>query len=389
MAFKKVIIFVLFLLGNCVLAQQIANIEKIKIDSKELNQEREILVYTPQSYNENTLVSYDVIYVFDVQNREFFDFTHSVISFLSNTTKKYIIVGIISPYFEKLDYVRNNDMLPILETNKSKKRYGKYSGNADNFLKYIKGEVIPYIENNYRTHSNKVAIGHSLSASLILRSIFREPNLFNDYLAISPNFAFDNERLATKLIDFDYQKIKDQTFLYTSNANEGINYWKEWKPARNKIYSFFENSNNLNTINFLKKEFPNETHWSTFPPSLTFGLTEYFKYLEKKEIKFSEETYEITIELKVTDKMDEVYIAGNQLSLGNWNPGLIKMKNKSDFEREITIKIKMPLELKFTRGTWENQGLVKNMGGFENIRLNPQDKKVFKFEIVEWADTMK
>ena len=50
-------------------------------------------------------------------------------------------------------------MLPILETNKSKKRYGKYSGNADNFLKYIKSEVIPYINNNYRTHFNKVAIG--------------------------------------------------------------------------------------------------------------------------------------------------------------------------------------------------------------------------------------
>ena len=386
MKFKKLVIIALFLLTNSILGQQIAANKSIQIVSKHLNQEREILVYTPHSYNENTLVSYQVIYVFDAQNREFFDFTHSIISFLSNTTKKYIVVGITSPYLEKSDYVRNNDMLPILKTDKSKKRYGKYSGNADNFMKYVKNEVIPYIEDNYRTRSNRIAIGHSLSASFIIYSILKEPNLFNDYLAISPNFAYDDEMLATELTSFDYNRIKDQTFLYTSHANEGINSWKKWIPARDKVYTFFENSDNVNKMNFLKKAFPNKTHWSTFAPSLTFGLTEYFKYTEQKEVKFSEETYKINLEVKVLNKNDTVYVAGNQPSLGDWNPGLIKMNHKSDYVREITVEIKTPAELKFTRGTWDNQGQVKNIGGIENILINPKVKKDFKFEIIWWAD---
>lgn len=384
----KIIVIVLFFFCNSIYGQQIASVNNIKFESKKMNQERELLIYTPQSYNENSLISYDVIYVFDAQNREFFDFTTSVISFISNTTKKYIVVGITSPYIEKIQYARNNDLLPILETDEAKKRYGKYSGNADNFLSYVKYEVVPFIENNYRTRTNKIAIGHSLSASFILYSIFKEPNLFNDYFAISPNLAYDNERLATEFKDFDYSKIKEKTFLYISNANEGVDYWKEWKPARKKVYSFLENSNSLEKINFVIKSFPDETHWSTFAPSLTLGLTEYFKYLENKTITFSNETYEITINVKVPSKNDEVYVTGNQASLGDWNPALVKMKRKSDFEREIQVKVQAPSELKFTRGTWETEGLVKYTGGFNNIQINPKKQKEFKFEIIEWADKM-
>lgn len=386
---RQLTIIILFLLiNNSMFGQEIAKTAQIRIDSKALNQQREILVYTPQNYDENTLVPYDVIYVFDSQNREFFDFTHSVISFISNATKKYIVVGITSPYIETLDYARNNDLLPVMETADYKKRYGKYSGNADNFLNYVKYEVVPYIESNYRTRSNRTAVGHSLSASFILYSMFKEPNLFNDYFAISPNFAYDNERIATALMNFDYQKIKEKTFLYISNANEGINYWKDWKPARDNVYSFLENSKNLEKINFVIKSFPDKTHWSTFSTSLTFGLTEYFNYLDNKKVEFSKETYEITLRVRVPNNEDDVYVTGNQISLGNWNPASIKMKRISGYEREVSVKIHSPSELKFTRGTWETEGEVKNNGGFNNVIINPEKQSTFEFEIVEWVDKM-
>lgn len=382
-------IIIFLLINNLMFGQEIAKTEQIRIDSKALNQQREIVIYTPQNYNENTLVPYDVIYVFDSQNREFFDFTHSVISFISNATKKYIVVGITSPFIETLDYARNNDLLPVMETDNSKKRYGKYSGNADNFLNYVKYEVVPYIENNYRTRSKRVAVGHSLSASFIMYSMFKEPNLFNAYFAISPNLAYDNKRIATELIDYDYQRIKEKTFLYISNANEGINYWKDWKPARDKVYSFLENFNNLKKMNVVIKSFPDKTHWSTFAPSLTFGLTEYFKYLDNKKVEFSKETYEITLRVKVPNNKDEVYVTGNQVSLGNWNPALIKMKRISDYEREVKVKVQTPSELKFTRGTWGTEGEVKNNGGFNNVIINPKKQRKFAFVIIEWINKMK
>jgi predicted alpha/beta superfamily hydrolase len=386
---KKIWIAPLLLLSHFIYSQEVAQTKLIGIDSKELRQQREILIYIPKNYKENTLVNYDVIYVFDAQNREFFDFTHSIVSFVSNTEKKYIVVGITSPFIEKYDYARNNDLLPKLETKEAIDRYGKYSGNADNFLGYMKNEITTYIDNNYRTTKSKVAIGHSLSGSLLIYTFLKAPNLFNDYLIISPNLAYDNERLTRGLIEFDYQNINDTTFLFLSNANEGNGYWTSWIPAREKVYSFFETSDQTKKVHFLMKEFPNETHWSTFAPALSYGMKEYFQYKDNQKVQFSEEEYVITLRVKVPNKNDEAYIAGNQSSMGNWNPRTIKMEFESDFERTIILKVRAPVEFKITRGSWETEGEIMHNGGFNNVKIDPVKSNAFDFEILEWADRMK
>ena len=264
---KFIYFFLLVAFFNQTFAQQIARVDNVKIHSKVLNQDREILIYTPTDYDSRTNEFFNVIYVFDSQNREFFDYTSSIISFLTNGNKSFIAVGISSPYNQKLDYSRNNDFLPVLKTQNSKNLYGRYSGNADNFLNYVASEVIPYINSNYRTLNHNVAVGHSLGASFILYSLFEKPNLFQNYIAISPNLAYDDDRLSNRLINFDYSKIKSPTYIYLSNADEGIEYWKEWKPSRDKVYSFFKDSLKEKNIIVEINEFPNNNHWNTFPPS--------------------------------------------------------------------------------------------------------------------------
>tara|TARA_R100000789_G_scaffold57881_1_gene55890 strand:+ start:15 stop:1127 length:1113 start_codon:yes stop_codon:yes gene_type:complete len=365
--------------------QNIAKVENVKIESKILNQERKILVYTPVDYDWRENESFNVIYVFDSHNREFFDYTSSMISFLTDNTKSYIVVGITSPYNEKLDYARNNDLLPILETKNSKDRYGKYSGNADNFFAFVSTEVIPFIDSNYRTLNTKIAVGHSLSASFILDSFLKNPDLFNAYLAISPNLAYDNNKLAKKLINFEYSKIEKSTYLYLSNANEGINYWKEWKPAREKVYSFYNQTLKNNNLTVQIDEFPEYNHWSTFPPSLNKGLDFYFKeIISLQEKELSKEEYKTTIKVKVLNKEDTIYITGNQDNLGNWNPEKIKMDRISDFERKITLKLKSPAQFKFTRGNWDSEAEVK--GTYGNITIRPEKQTDFMFKIENYFD---
>ena len=81
MKLKFGIIFLLIVLFNQAFAQPIARVENVKIQSKVLNQEREILIYTPVDYDWRTNEYFNVIYGFDSQNREFFDYTNSIISF--------------------------------------------------------------------------------------------------------------------------------------------------------------------------------------------------------------------------------------------------------------------------------------------------------------------
>jgi predicted alpha/beta superfamily hydrolase len=365
-------------------AQEIAKIETIKINSKELNQKREILVYTPDGYNESPYMHYNIIYVFDAQNREFFDYTHSMISFLNNASKNFIVVGITSPYNKKLDYSRRNDFLPFSK-NDPKKEVHQYEGNVDNFLNYIKNEVIPYIDSHYRTLNHNTAVGHSLGASFVFYSLLNEPDLFDNYIAISPNFAFDKERFVVDLYHFDFSKLKSNKFLYLSNANEAEN-WKEWKPAREKVYSYLKDSLKTEKLNVFVKDFSSETHWSTFPPSLNFAFKYFLNNIYGEQQKeLSKEEFEVVIKVKVPNKNDEVFITGNQINLGNWTPNQIKMNKKSDFERELKVKIHSPAQFKFTKGSWETEAEVKN-GGMENVTIIPENEKEYNFEILRYNE---
>ncbi len=382
----RTILVLLFLACNTLYGQEMPTIAQVTLDSKQLNQQRSMLIYTPAYYNENTLVSYEVIYVFDAHSREFFDFVHSLLSFTAPSNKKYIVVGIMSTYIESLDYSRNNDMLPAPLHVDPKTFYNGYSGNADNFLSYIQNEVLPYMDSNYRTQQGKIAIGHSLSASFIVYSLFKSPNLFDAYFAISPNFAFDKERLVDEFKYFDYQKLSHKNFLYLSHADEGVNYWKEWIPAKQKVNDFLTDSLSSEQLHTVIKEFPEESHWSTFAPSLMYGLKAYFNVSDTFPPNVSKDSFEVTINLTVPHKEDEVYLTGNQAALGNWNPRAIKMERTSDVQRVIKLKLQSPAELKFTRGSWDTQGEVKLNGGLGNIYINPEKSNSFEFEILVWVD---
>lgn len=380
MKLKFGITFLLIVFFNQAFAQSIARVENIKIQSKILNQEREILIYTPVDYDWRTNEYFNVIYVFDSQNREFFDYTNSIISFLTDGNMSFIVVGVTSPFNEELDYSRNNDFLPKLETEDSKKRYGKYSGNADNFLRFVETDVVSYVNSKYRTLNQNIAVGHSLGASFILYSLLEKPNLFQNYIAISPNFAYDDNKLSKELIKFDFAKLKNSSFIYLSNANEGIDYWNEWKPARENIYSFLKDSINNKKLTVEIAEFSKNNHWNTFPPSLNNALEFYFKNIQaKQDMELSKTKYEVTIKVKVANNNDVVYITGNQTNLGDWNPNKIKMKKISDYERSIVLKVQSPTQFKFTKGSWETE--LQIVGTYNNITIKPENKKVFEFEI--------
>ena len=374
------VILLTIILFNQAFSQQIARVENVKMQSKFLNQEREILIYTPTDYDWRTNEYFNVIYVFDSQNREFFDYTSSIISFLTDGDQSFIVVGISSPYNEELDYSRNNDLLPVLETVSSKDRYGKYSGNSDNFLGYVSSEVIPYINSNYRTLNHNIVVGHSLGASFILYSLLEKPNLFKNYIAISPNLAYDEEKLGKALTNFDYSKIKKPTLIYLSNANEGVEYWKEWKPARERVYSFLRDSLKNEDIKVEINHFPNKNHWNTFPPSLDNALKFYFENIQEKQgNELSKERYEVTIRIKVNNKNEIIYITGNQPNLGDWNPNKIEMKKTSELEREIILKVHSPAQFKFTNGSWDTELPV--VGTYDVLTIKPEMKKEFEFEI--------
>lgn len=92
-----------------------------------------------------------------------------------------------------------------------------------------------------------------------------------------------------------------------------------------------------------------------------------------------------TIKVFVPNETDKVYIVGNQESLGNWNPANIEMRYISKYEREITLKLTIPASFKFTRGSWDTEGITTHLQNNPNTLISAFTKNV-SYTIKGWAD---
>jgi predicted alpha/beta superfamily hydrolase len=100
-------------------------------------------------------------------------------------------------------------------------------------------------------------------------------------------------------------------------------------------------------------------------------------------IAFGQES--TTIKVTVPNKTDEVFIVGNQESLGNWQPNKVKMNEISEYEREISLPLTFPIEFKFTRGSWESEAKILNQQLGTNIMLSEAESEL-NYQIEHWKD---
>lgn len=373
---RSVIHFLLVLLFPAVsLCQQVT---ELLVPSEILGQTRKVMIYTPFLEAGQKC---EVIYVLDAQNRELFDFVHSSLSFLNTDSRKFVVVGIRSDYDEISDYSRNNDMLTPPETEADKKRFTRYAGNADQFLKFIKYELLPLIESKYPTTGNRLVVGHSNSAFLALHSLSIYPQLFNDYIAISPNFAYGNQRLLRDLQTVDFNQKKGGLLFVTHASEEKNPDWAVWKTSREKAYEFLKE---VSGPEIKIAAFPNENHWTTFAPSVTDGLKNYLAALYKRDHPLSEQSYTVTIKVTVPNESDRAFICGNQPALGDWDPAKIELTKKSGRQREITLNLKNIPQFKFTKGDWNTEAEIEGVPKGSNVTADVSATKQLSFVINSW-----
>ena len=70
---KKTIITVLLALVTLGASAQLESVKELSMNSEYFNHERQVLIYTPSGYQQFDQTYYDVIYVFDAQDRTMFD----------------------------------------------------------------------------------------------------------------------------------------------------------------------------------------------------------------------------------------------------------------------------------------------------------------------------
>lgn len=68
------------------------------------------------------------------------------------------------------------------------------SGEAADFLIFIRDDVIPFIDSTYRTDPNtRIGHGHSFGGLFMLYTLFNKPDTFHHYIAASPSIWWDDK----------------------------------------------------------------------------------------------------------------------------------------------------------------------------------------------------
>ena len=109
----------------------------------------------------------------------------------------------------------NHDSLRARDYTPTKEARLPQSGGADNFLSFIKSELFPFIETNYKAdNNNRTLMGCSLGGLFTLYTLFTQPELFTGYAAASPAVDWDREVLYKYKNEFSEKKLSKPVRVY-------------------------------------------------------------------------------------------------------------------------------------------------------------------------------
>jgi predicted alpha/beta superfamily hydrolase len=172
-------------------------------------QEYELQILLPGGHK-NSSKKYPVVYLMDSQWD--FPLVKSLYGehYFDGFIPELIIVGVtwggVNP---NPDSLRARDYTPTMENRLPQ------SGGADKFLSFMKDELFPFIETNYKAdNKNRTLMGCSLGGLFTLYTLFTHTDMFTGYAAASPAVGWDREVLYKYEKEFSEQKITNPVRVY-------------------------------------------------------------------------------------------------------------------------------------------------------------------------------
>jgi len=240
-----------------------------KIDSlysKALNESRPYWVYLPQNDATNFFQPgrYPVLYLLD-GDAHFHSVSGLVQILSSGINGTFVIPEMIVIGIPNTD--RTRDLTP---THSDKSIDGKEvknfktSGGGNNFLKFLKEELIPHIDSAYTTLPYRVLVGHSIGGITVINALYTMPDLFNAYVAIDPSLWWDQQVLLQKGKTFFRDNNLTHKSLFLAQANtisvEDPNTIKHFEPI--KEFAKLLETNNRSGLRWRYKYYDNDRHGS-------------------------------------------------------------------------------------------------------------------------------
>lgn len=229
------------------------NIIYKKFNSFNLNSERILKIYVPDSYEEKTDNSYPVAvlldgeYLFDVY------VANSKLFAARDKAPEQIIVGV----FQNQNEERYSDCDFSVDT-------GLPNEDSAKFYGFLKNELLTYIEDNYRTSLFKTIVGNTLTGNFI-NYFFIEPEpIFNAFINISPSYA----PLMQERLEAQSQNLITPYFYYLSGGDFNP---EKRKAALNDVHNLLKLSENPN-FNYKYDDLSNSNKTASIGQSIASAM---------------------------------------------------------------------------------------------------------------------
>ena len=273
--FLLTIIFLFYSLSS--FAQQIDKSDNVNSDiipnytelriihSNIIDDDYYLYIKLPKNYNE-TDKTYPVIYLLDGDIA--FTMAWSTVRYLQfgKHLPDVIIVGI-----------GYGSLLSSDEANMRERDYTiskitgrEISGGGENFLKFLKTELIPFVDSEYRTNpEERILNGYSYGGLFTMYAFLNEHKLFNGYIAGSPYLSLDAESLQKVLVENSEILKNSKTKLFISYGS-----LEDEKLYVNPINEIVRSLDKINYMqaNIKKREFEGGSHFTCPSEAMVYGL---------------------------------------------------------------------------------------------------------------------
>lgn len=185
------------------------------IESDMLETTRDIKIFLPEGYETDSLKNYPLTIVLD---EEFLFDTYvgnSILFAKKDKAPQQIVVGI------PMDETRAKDISFNVNT-------GQLTSSANNFYRFLRDEVLFYMESNYRTSPFISFVGQGYSANLVTHFLKEDTAFINSFICINPSFS---DFILAQLQSYNLNKFanEDNTFYWYFNNVEAFSSEKKVK----------------------------------------------------------------------------------------------------------------------------------------------------------------
>ena len=282
---KKTILIVLL---NAFLCQLFAQITYGEIASSKLNAVRQLKIKLPNDYNPDSEIIHPLVIVFDGD---------------------YLLEPVVGQlqFQTYFDDMPSSIVVGIVQANE--RFYDGYCDEVTGFPKesglrfheFVADELIPYLDNKYKTSKFKVAVGHDLMGNFINSYLFKEDPLFNAYVCLSPDLSGTVKDYLGERLEF----FKDDIFYYMATSD------KDLPGIRDAVIDADGQISQANNqyLTYYFDDFKNDNHYTLVTSAIARSfdkIFELYKPLREKELEEKVLPYEGTLDKYLIDRYKRI-----------------------------------------------------------------------------------